>query len=190
MIPIPRTASAWSIPFLIHDPTTLALVNADSLPTVSMRYTDGAGQGTLTSGTELTWSVTNISTGFYRLTLDMTTASAPLSMGRVVTPIVSATVGGVSGAFLLETFAVGAPRGYGAVVADGSNSATSFKATFSPAADATDSLKHCWISFISGTVKGQTCRVTAYNATTDFVTVADGYTAAPSAGDDFEVIYR
>lgn len=190
MIAIPRTASAYSIFFVTHDPTTLAQASADSTPTVAMRYTDGAGQGTLASGTELTWSVTNISTGLYRLTIDMTTASAPLSMGRVVTPIVSATVGGVAGAFTLEPFAVGAPRGYGAVVADGSNSATSFKATFSPAADATDSLKRCWIAFISGTLKGQICKVSAYNATTDFVTVDAGYTAAPSAGDDFEVIYR
>lgn len=190
MIPIPLTASAWSIPFLTHDPTTLALTDADSTPTVEMRYTDGVSQGTLTSGTELTWSVSNITTGKYRLVIDMTTASAPLSMGRVVTPIVSATVGGVTGGFNLEPFAVGAPRGYGIVVSDGSNTASSFKVTFSPAADVDDSIKQCWLSFISGSLKGQVRGpVSAYNATTDFVTVP-AYTATPTAGDYFEVIYR
>jgi hypothetical protein len=190
MIAIPRTANAYSIFFVTHDPTTLAQANADSLPTVAMRYTDGATQGTLTNETELSWSVTNISTGLYRLTIDMTNASAPLSMGRVVTPIVTAVVGGVTGSFTLETFAVGAPRGYGSVVADAGNTATSFKATFSPAANTNDSLKRCWIAFISGALRGQVAKVSGYVAATDFVTVEGGFTAAPAAGDDFEVIYR
>lgn len=188
---IPRSASAWLVwEFYTTDPDTRQPANADSLPTVAMVWTDGSSSGEFTSGVECTWSVVNVAVGVYRLFVDLSTASAPLTLGQYVTPRVRAVVNEVVGYDSGPEWCVGAPRGYGVVVADGSNSATAFKAAFSPAADSTDSLKRCWIAFISGSLKGQVAKVSAYNATTDFVTVDGGFTAAPSAGDDFEVIYR
>jgi hypothetical protein len=187
---IPRTATAYGLVFYTYDPDTRQPRNADALPTVTMRYTDGASNGTLTNGTELSWSVSNIGVGIYQLAINMAAATAPLSMGRVVTPEVTVVVAGYTARAQLEPFAVGAPRGYGSVVADAGNTATSFRATFSPAADTNDSLKRCWIAFISGALRGQVAKVSGYVAATDFVTVEGGFTSAPSAGDDFEVIYR
>lgn len=72
-----------------------------------------------------------------------------------------------------------------AVVADGSNSATTFKT------DLTDSVNetwtYCFLVFITGTLAGQVRKVTAYNGTTKFVTV-DAFTATPTDGDKFALV--
>lgn len=46
-----------------------------------------------------------------------------------------------------------------------------------------------WIVFTSGALKGQRSRVTAYNGSTFFVTVATAFTAGPANNDTFNVVW-
>ena len=68
MIDIPNDATAWQILFTLHDPITGEACDADSLPTVAFRYTDGAASGT---ATEVAGTVARISTGLYALSVSM-----------------------------------------------------------------------------------------------------------------------
>lgn len=74
----------------------------------------------------------------------------------------------------------------GAVVADGSNGAASFKTNLAEATD--DYWKDCWIKFTSGDLEHQVKKVSAYNGTTKFVTVSSPFTVAPTAADEFKII--
>ncbi len=77
------------------------------------------------------------------------------------------------------------------VVADGSNSATSFEVTpFGMGTEATDYLKDMFLTGLDGALKGQTKLVTGYNATSNFVTVSGGYTGTPADGTYFEGVNR
>lgn len=72
------------------------------------------------------------------------------------------------------------------VVADGSNSTTTFKTD--RAETAPDYWKDSLIVFTSGSLIEQVRKVTAYNGTTKFVTVSSAFTAAPSASDRFDFV--
>jgi hypothetical protein len=72
------------------------------------------------------------------------------------------------------------------VVADGANTATTFKT------DATESTADFWKDalclFLSGTLINQVKKVTAYDGGTKFLTFTSGFTGAPSAADKFVLI--
>ena len=186
MIEIPDTATAWQILFTVHDPTTGEACDADSTPTVVFRYTDGAASG---AASEVVGTISNISTGLYALSLDFS-AAGPLTPSYVVTPVITVVVGGVTQKAPLESFRAVPPFSWGSVVADGSNTATTFKVT-GTFDDTTDSLKESLLVFIDNANRCQMRPVTAYDATTDFVTVGQGgFPTAPSANDRFLVVYR
>lgn len=75
----------------------------------------------------------------------------------------------------------------GTVVADGSNTATTFKT------DLTSTNNNHWndvfIEITSGTLSGQAKKITAYDGTTKFVTTA-GFTGTPAAGVTFNIINK
>jgi hypothetical protein len=73
------------------------------------------------------------------------------------------------------------PQATFAVVADGSNSATSFVTNLTSAI--TDAHKGKFVRFQTGTLAGQLRKVTAYNGTTKALSFADGFSAAPTAAD-------
>ena len=157
MIEIPDGATAWPIPFTIHDPISGDACNADST--------------------------------LYVLALDLDSAG-PLPPSYFVTPIITAVVGGVTQKAPLESFRAGAMALWGAVVADGSNTATTFKVSGN-FDDTTDSLKEALLVFITGDHKSQMRPASAYDATTDFVTVGQGgFPSAPTAGDRFLVVFK
>lgn len=186
MIEIPTDAGAWSILFTVHDPISGEACDADSLPTVVFRYTDGAASGV---SPEVNGTVVNVGTGLYELQVDMS-SGGPVQVQHAITPVITAVVGGVTQKAPLEPFRAVPQFWYGSVVADGANTATTFKVAGS-FYDATDALKECLLVFVDGTVRTQMRPVTAYDATTDFVTVgAGGFSLAPSGGEQFLLISR
>lgn len=76
----------------------------------------------------------------------------------------------------------------GTVVSDAGNTATTFKADRTESV--TDHWKDALLLFTSGALVGQVKRVSAFNPTTDFITVSSAFTAAPSAGDRFLLVNR
>lgn len=72
------------------------------------------------------------------------------------------------------------------VVADGSNTATTFKTD--RAETATDYWKDALVRFTSGNLKGQVRKVTAYDGSTKFVTLSSAFSSAPSAADRFLLV--
>jgi hypothetical protein len=72
------------------------------------------------------------------------------------------------------------------VVADGSNTASTFHTS------RTEATNNYWFntlcSFLTGSLAGQVQWVNGYSGTTYFITVANAFTGAPSAGDTFELI--
>lgn len=74
----------------------------------------------------------------------------------------------------------------GAVVSDAGNTSSTFKTNLSESSN--DHWKDALLVFTTGSLLGQVKKITAFNATTDFVTVSPAFTAAPSAGDLFIVI--
>lgn len=74
----------------------------------------------------------------------------------------------------------------GQVVTDGSNTALTFKTDLSDTTD--DYWRNVLILFTSGSLVGQVKKINAYNGTTKFVTVLQGFTGTPSSGDRFVLI--
>lgn len=73
----------------------------------------------------------------------------------------------------------------GTVVADGGNTASTFKTDLT---GATDYWKDVLILFTTGTLLGQVRKVVTYNGATSFVTISSALTAAPTAGDRFVLV--
>jgi hypothetical protein len=76
----------------------------------------------------------------------------------------------------------------GAIVTDGGNSATTFKTDLTEAVD--DYWKDTLIRITSGVLINQVKRVTAYNGTTKFLTVAGGFTGTPASAVTFELLNK
>lgn len=74
----------------------------------------------------------------------------------------------------------------GTVSADAGNTAVTFKTSLTEATN--DHYKDCLVKFTSGVLKEQVKRVRAYDGTTKFLTMAGGFTSAPSAADAFEIV--
>ena len=78
------------------------------------------------------------------------------------------------------------------VVADGANTATTFKIDLGTLP--TDGPMDAWLSFDLTTtttaLRGQVKRVASFNTTTDFITLASAYTVAPGGGDTARLVTR
>lgn len=123
--------------------------------------------------------------GDYRAQVVCTTANG-FEVGKSYNVVVEATVGGVTARAVIASFVVGPPVYYGAVVTDGGNTASAFKTDLTESA--TDHWKDALLTFLTGTLAGQVKKVSAFNPTTDFVTLSSAFTAAPSSGDRFVVV--
>ena len=75
----------------------------------------------------------------------------------------------------------------GAVVADGSNTATTFKTDL--ASTTNDFYKDSYLLFRTGSLAGQQKKILGYNGTSKFVTVP-AFTGAPSSNDLFTIVNR
>lgn len=73
----------------------------------------------------------------------------------------------------------------GQVVADAGNTALTFKTNLT--AVTTGALINTLIRFETGALAGQVQKCSAFNGTTDFITVAAAFTSAPAATDQFSV---
>jgi hypothetical protein len=74
------------------------------------------------------------------------------------------------------------------VAADGGNTSSTFKTNRSESTN--DFWKDALLLFTSGSLAGQVKKVSAYNGTTKFVTLASAFTAAPSTSDAFVLVNR
>ncbi len=74
----------------------------------------------------------------------------------------------------------------GAVLADGGNTASTFKTD--RAEPVADHWKDTLLLFTTGALEGQVKKVSGYNAATGFITVSSPFTGSPSAGDRFVLI--
>lgn len=74
----------------------------------------------------------------------------------------------------------------GQVVADGGNTALTFDTNLTETTD--DYWRNVLVLFTSGALFGQVRKAIAYNGTTKFLTVDNGFTATPTAGDYFVLV--
>lgn len=149
---------------------------------------DGAAFGSISP------TVTDLGSGYYNLAL---TTSHTDTLGGLVLKITGtgAVMGspeihqvvvdlpGAAGA--LAAYVSTLPTKTGAIVADGSNAAGTFKTNLASTVD--DAYKDAMVKFTSGTLVEQVKKVTGYNGTTKFLTV-NAFTTAPSAADTFEIV--
>jgi len=76
----------------------------------------------------------------------------------------------------------------GQVVSDAGNTATSFKTNLTQTAD--NYWKDAYLKFKTGNLANQVKKITGYNGTTKFITVASAFTETPASGDTFDIINR
>lgn len=76
----------------------------------------------------------------------------------------------------------------GKIVADGSNTALTFKTDLTEATN--DYWKDLLIVFTSGSLVDQVKRIATYNGTSKFITVYSGFTGTPSGDDRFILVNR
>jgi len=74
------------------------------------------------------------------------------------------------------------------VATDGGNTASTFKTALTESTD--DYWKDVLIRITSGALINQVKRVTAYNGTTKFITVAGGFTGTPASSVTFELLNK
>ncbi len=74
----------------------------------------------------------------------------------------------------------------GAIVTDGSNTATTFKTDLVQVT--LDYWKDAYITFRTGNLAGQVKKITGFNGTTKFITIANALTATPTGGDLFDIV--
>jgi hypothetical protein len=73
----------------------------------------------------------------------------------------------------------------GTVLTDAGNTALTFKTNLT--AVTTGALINCLVRFETGALAGQVQKCSAFNGTTDFITVAAAFTAAPANTDQFSI---
>lgn len=158
-----------------------AISDADSTPAVAVFENDtdtAILNPTVTKRTSLT--------GNYRVSIAVTAANG-FEIGKSYNAIASATVGGVASKAVIASFIVeNIISKTGVIVADGSNTATTFKTDLSEST--TDYHKDALILFTSGDLINQVKKVSAYNGSTKFITVASDFTGTPAASDAFILV--
>jgi len=124
--------------------------------------------------------------GNYRTSIACTTANG-FEVGKSYNVVAEATIGGVVARGVVGAFVLAPPVFTGTVQADVGNTATTFKTD--RAESSTDHWKDALLCFLTGTLAGQVKKVSAFNTTTDFVTITGAFTGTPSAGDVFLLVY-
>lgn len=123
--------------------------------------------------------------------------------GLLVTSIVQFPIVDVPGEselkFLLKQITPGTGRDFrwniiqeisgrqGAVATDGGNGPSTFKTNLT--GFGTDAFRSQWLAFLSGGNTDLARRITVYNTTTGFFTVAEAFPNTPSNGDVFVIIH-
>jgi hypothetical protein len=124
-------------------------------------------------------------TGNYRVQVACTTANG-FEEGKSYSVVAEAIVEGVAAKAVISNFRIIRKIPRASVVANGGNTATTFKT------DLTESINDYWkdalVTFVTGSLAGQVKKVLSYDGTTKFLTFLSGYTAAPTAGDKFQII--
>lgn len=168
-----------TVDFTTSTPTTGAAATASA---VTVRVFEDASDTAI-----LTPTATERSghTGNYRTQIACTTANG-FEVGKSYNVVVEATVDAVTARAVVAAFVLGPPVYYGSVVADGSNAAGTFKTDLTESA--TDHWKDALLVFITGALAGQVKKVSAFNPTTDFVTLSSAFTGAPATSDRFLVV--
>jgi hypothetical protein len=170
----------------LHD-VTGASADADSLPTVTLFTGDNAA----VTESQLGILVTEPETGVVLVEGDATDI---ISNGHFMTKFwgwLTAVMGGITQKIPIAPFAFVPRRSGGLVVADGGNTDTTFKVSEVGAGalqDTTDDAKNTLIVFSSGALNGQVRKIDTYNTATQFLTVTEAFTAAPSSGDAYFLI--
>lgn len=166
------------VDFVLTHPGTGAAATASAV-TVRVFEDDSDTEIVTPTATERTSQ-----TGNYRVPIVATTANG-FEVGRSYNVVVDATVASVAAKGVVATFVVQPPVTLGAVVSDAGNTATTFKTDL---AGGDDFWSDCFLTFITGSLAGQTKRIDSFTTSTDFITAASAYTAAPSAGDRFVIV--
>lgn len=175
-IPLGQTIT---LDFVTSNPSTGAAASATS-QTVRV-FEDASDTAILTpTGTERSGH-----TGNYRVQVACTTANG-FELGKSYNVVAEALVSGVTARGVVGSFVIGPPVYYGTVVADGSNTASTFKTDLTESA--TDHWKDALVTFLTGSLAGQVKKVSAFTPGTDFITMASAFTGAPSASDRFVMV--
>ena len=85
-----------------------------------------------------------------------------------------------------DSLVVNFPYEYAKVVTDVSNGANTFKTDL--LSSTSDYCVGSYLKFASGALANQVRRITAYNGTSKFVTVASAFTATPAGDDEFFLV--
>lgn len=175
-----RLGETIIIDFVTRLPTG-TVSDADSTPTVEV-FEETTDTAILTP----TATKRTSKTGNYRISIDLTTANG-FEVGKNYSVIVSATCGGISDKTCVRMFYLfDLKRAAAAVVADGGNSATTFKTDLTESTN--DYWKDCLCRFVTGNLANQVKKVTGYNGSTKFLTFTNGFTGTPSASDIFVLL--
>lgn len=175
-----QLGSTLTLDFVVTNPNTGAAATADS---VTVRVFEDANDTPI-----LTPSATQRSgfTGDYRVQIACTTGNGFETLGKTYNVVVEVVFGGVTARAAIACFQCFMPIPEGAVVADGGNTSAVFMTDLAESTN--DFWRDALLRFYTGTLAGQVKKITAYNGTTKVVTVAGGFTAAPSASDRFILI--
>jgi len=166
---------------ITRSPSAGVAVDADSTPTCEVF--EDANDTAILSPTVVKRAS---KTGDYRVPLVLTTANG-FEVGKSYNVIVSATVASLADKAKIATLYIQDPkRPSAAVVADGGNTATTFKTDLTEST--TDYWKDALLLFVTGDLINQVKKVSGYNGSTKFVTLASAFTAAPAASDVFVLV--
>ncbi len=157
--------------------TTVATPATAGIPDVNVKNIDNdtaSASGTVTFPNATLASTTNITAGTITTTTNLTNLPAAAAL-EATSQAIKAKTDNLPNAVRMT----------GAVVSNIANDSTSFDTDL--AETETDHWKDAFLTFTSGTLEGQTRRITAYNGSTKFVTCG-AYSAEPSAGDTFDIV--
>ena len=168
------------IDFITSNPNYGSVQTADALPTCEV-FRD-VGDSAILFPTVV--QRTN-KTGNYRVQIYL--SDPVFSINKSYSVVVSATVAGISSKSVIGNFDIDAfKRPTGSIVADGSNTASTFKTDLTDAT--TDLYKDCLLVFITGTLGNQVKKISAYNGGTNFITLTSALTSIPTVNDKFLII--
>lgn len=167
----------------ILDPDTGLNVTPTNVTVVVVKASDGLALG----ASAPTWA--DYGSGQITIILDDPFALTPGVVYRwTATVTVGAFIQRTSGLFILGPNTFG-----GVVVADGGNTATTFKVTVRDGTGGVVDTADGWSGALLCLNRGAGAsadvrRVTSYNAATDFVTLTEALPSAPATGDKFNLI--
>jgi hypothetical protein len=165
--------------FTTHLLSTGARSNADSTPACDV-FEDATDVAILSPTVTLRAAMT----GHYRVAVACTVANG-FEMYKWYNVRVTATIGAIVVQEIVATIQITNPTGL--VVADGGNTASTFKTDLT---GADDFWNVAYLVFISGALIGQVREVTDYTGATSFVTFTVPFTATPAASDRFLIVHK